>query len=189
MKKLNLNELPPKAFNVGDKVSYKKQQDCHDSNGDIRYYYGGDCQYGFVGIIKNYYKYIPKENCYKIEVTTKFGGSFLMLESEFEEYDFKKTPHDFLLSKLPKTWCVDKTQKNCDILLDIFKDTQYIKSLSKEIKKFLKEDYYKYIGIYERNFEINEFDYFDNQLITIEEILNILNKFENKSPNEVPIIN
>lgn len=76
-------------FNVGDKVTYKSSNDCHHKDRSTGYYYGGDNQGGFVGTITEVNYYNEEHNCYKIEVTSKDGWDFSMLEREFLEYDQK----------------------------------------------------------------------------------------------------
>jgi hypothetical protein len=73
-------EIPEKRFTVGQKVTYKPESSL---NG---YRYGGIDQGGFVGEIKNYLEFTSDHNCYKIIVTEKEGGTYSMLESEFEDY-------------------------------------------------------------------------------------------------------
>lgn len=75
-------------FKKGDKVTYKSIKDCVSPSGDKGLYYcDGDDQDGFVGEIRGYCSYNEKMDCYKIDVTTKEGGCYYMLESEFIEYD------------------------------------------------------------------------------------------------------
>lgn len=68
-------------FKEGDKITYKSRKDCGGS-----YNHGGDEHGGFVGTITRYNGYNPKHNCYSLSVTSK-SVTYLMLESEFEEYD------------------------------------------------------------------------------------------------------
>jgi hypothetical protein len=75
-------EMKPQRFKVGDRVTYKSRSECYGGG----YHYGGNNQYGYVGTIKEYVKYKPDNNCYKITVTCK-EGEYSMLESEFYEYD------------------------------------------------------------------------------------------------------
>jgi hypothetical protein len=75
-------EMKAKRFKVGDRVTYKSRSECYGGG----YHYGGNNQYGYVGTIKEYLKYKPDNNCYKITVTCK-EGEYSMLESEFYEYD------------------------------------------------------------------------------------------------------
>ena len=78
-----------KRFKSGDKVTYKSRRDCVGFNGGKGqyYYYDGIDQDGFVGEIRQYVYYIEDVGCWKIYVTTKGGGCYYMLESEFMEYD------------------------------------------------------------------------------------------------------
>jgi hypothetical protein len=75
-------EMKKQRFKVGDQVTYKSRSECYGGG----YHYGGNNQYGYVGTIKEYVKYKPDNNCYKITVTCK-EGEYSMLESEFYEYD------------------------------------------------------------------------------------------------------
>ena len=75
-------EMKAKRFKVGDPVTYKPRSECFGGG----YHYGGNDQYGYVGTIKEYVRYKPDNNCYKITVTCK-EGEYSMLESEFYEYD------------------------------------------------------------------------------------------------------
>jgi len=76
---------PPKRFNIGDKVMYKVQSELPRN----AYFFGGICQGGFVGEIRDYIEYISDENCWKISVTTNKGYCYSMLEKEFVQYDGK----------------------------------------------------------------------------------------------------
>jgi hypothetical protein len=83
-------------FNVGDKVTYKSSNDCHHKDRSTGYYYGGDNQGGFVGTITEVNYYNESHDCYKIEVTSRHGWDFSMLEREFLEYDQEVTlKHQF----------------------------------------------------------------------------------------------
>lgn len=73
------------VFKVGDKVTYKYKEHLPDG----QYCYGGNCQGGFVGIVREVHSFQSKRQCFSIEVSTKNGHSFTMLESEFVEYDTK----------------------------------------------------------------------------------------------------
>lgn len=73
--------MEEQRFKVGDELTYKSRKDCGGS-----YNYGGEDHGGFVGTVNRYYGYNDKHNCYSLSVTNK-GGSYEMLESEFEEYD------------------------------------------------------------------------------------------------------
>jgi hypothetical protein len=76
---------PPKRFNIGDKVMYKVHSELPGS----KYFFGGICQGGFVGEIRDYLEYYSDENCWKISVTTSKGYCYSMLEREFVQYDGK----------------------------------------------------------------------------------------------------
>jgi hypothetical protein len=73
--------MEERKFKVGDKITYKSRKACGD-----RYEFGGEDHGGFVGKIKSYGSYYEKFKCYEINVTAK-SDIYLMLESEFEEYD------------------------------------------------------------------------------------------------------
>jgi hypothetical protein len=75
-------EMKPQRFKVGDKVTYKSVDEFGGS-----YCHGGLNQGGYVGTIKSYASYYSTRNCYTITVSTKDGGEYAMLESEFYEYD------------------------------------------------------------------------------------------------------
>jgi hypothetical protein len=84
--------MKEKRFKKGDKVTYKNLKDCVGEYGyKGEYYYTGDDQGGFVGRIYFYYDYIEDKGCWRIRVTTKDGGQYNMLESEFLEYDKQPT--------------------------------------------------------------------------------------------------
>ena len=70
-------------FKVGDKVTYKSKKDLPSKC----YYYAGEDQAGFIGVVCGVYGFIDSADCYKIEVTTNGHGLYSMLESEFREYD------------------------------------------------------------------------------------------------------
>lgn len=76
---------PPKRFNIGDKVMYK----VHSALPRHAYFFGGTCQGGFVGEIRDYIEYISDQGCWKISVTTSKGYCYGMLEKEFVQYDGK----------------------------------------------------------------------------------------------------
>lgn len=75
-------EMKKQKFKIGERVTYKSTEDCGDG-----YCYGGINQDGYVGTIKSYGGYNSTRNCYIIIVSTKEGGEYSMLESEFYEYD------------------------------------------------------------------------------------------------------
>lgn len=79
--------MKKKRFKVGDKVTYKYNNHC--TNG--KYYYGGNNQCGYVGMIIRYLQYNEEKQCWKIEVTVKHGNhTYYMFECESEEYDMVK---------------------------------------------------------------------------------------------------
>lgn len=89
-------EMKPQRFKVGDKVTYKSKDDFGGS-----YCHGGSNQGGYVGTIKSYGSYYSTKNCYTITVSTKGGGEYAMLESEFYEY-YGSTPVKAKESKQPE---------------------------------------------------------------------------------------
>jgi hypothetical protein len=66
-----------KRFSVGDTVTYKTNRS---------YYYGGMAPTKLEQKIVGYGDYNTIKECYAITVTHD-GNGYLMLESEFEEYD------------------------------------------------------------------------------------------------------
>jgi hypothetical protein len=74
---------PAKRFKVGDKVTYKPKDRLPNS----KYHFGGEDQGFFVGTIRYYGSYRSDFGCYPIDVTSKEGFSYTMLESEFVEYE------------------------------------------------------------------------------------------------------
>jgi len=81
IKSATLSKPEPK-FYVGKPVTYKNFRDCEG-----KYYFSGEDKGGFVGTITSYDYFVEEKNCYKIYVTTPMGHTYMMLESEFEEYD------------------------------------------------------------------------------------------------------
>jgi len=75
-------EMKKQRFKVGDRVTYKSRDEF-----DGVYCHGGTDQGGYVGRIESYGPYNPTKQCYNITVSTKEGGSYNMIESEFYEYD------------------------------------------------------------------------------------------------------
>ena len=82
-------------FKVGDKVTYKKREDCVQSNGDKGYYYTGSDQGGFVGTVGAIYNFNTKMDCYNISVGIQGGGGYSMFECEFVEYDEQPVTNQF----------------------------------------------------------------------------------------------
>lgn len=76
-------EIKKQRFKVGDKVTYKSKDECGG-----RYSHGGTDQGGYVGRIESYGPYNPTKQCYNITVSTKEGGTYNMIESEFYESEF-----------------------------------------------------------------------------------------------------
>lgn len=87
------SSTPSKKWSVGDKITYKPKSLCKNRGSySSGYYYGGDDQDGFVGTIARYSEYISDIGCYKISVSVKCGGAYLMVERDFYEYDGSKPP-------------------------------------------------------------------------------------------------
>lgn len=72
-----------KRFNVGDKVTYKDWYVLPKG----AYEYGGKNQKGYVGEITKYLNFNSEKDCWTIRVTSILDHNFIMLETEFEEYD------------------------------------------------------------------------------------------------------
>ncbi len=74
--------MKEQRFKVGDTVTYIKRPDTQ-----FGYRYGGECQGGGKGIIKEYYHWMPEADCWSIKVTVPGTiHTYKMLESEFREY-------------------------------------------------------------------------------------------------------
>lgn len=71
------------VFKVGDLVTYKYSKDCPNN----KYYYGGECHGGWRGKVISIASWKSDKNCYDIIVTTKTESEYVMVESEFLEYD------------------------------------------------------------------------------------------------------
>jgi len=84
----------PKRWKVGDKVTYKSRKECGG-----KYKFGGGDQEGFIGKIKEYRIYNSSEKCWEINVTTK-SSTYIMLESEFKEWDNPKNDELSFLENL-----------------------------------------------------------------------------------------
>lgn len=76
-------EMKKQRFKVGDRVTYKSRDEF-----DGVYCHGGTDQGGYVGRIESYGPYNPTKQCYNITVSTKEGGTYNMIESEFYESEF-----------------------------------------------------------------------------------------------------
>lgn len=70
-------------FKTGDIVTYKRPENCFGG----RYRYGGVAPLDPIQKILSYLHYEPSRKCWKISVRHSDGGSYNMLEDEFEEYD------------------------------------------------------------------------------------------------------
>lgn len=75
--------MEERKFKVGDKLTYKFKKDLTHNY----YHFGGGCQGGFVGKIREYQGYIQEKKCWQIIVETRSGIDYSMIESEFLEYD------------------------------------------------------------------------------------------------------
>ena len=98
-----------KRFNVGDKVTYKNQDDCPKG----KYRYGGINQGGYVGTIQEYSEYQEEYSCWRIEVSSNGESalsSYSMLEDEFIEYDASPDPYNgFKVGDSVKTYKFEET--------------------------------------------------------------------------------
>jgi hypothetical protein len=83
-------------FKVGDKVTYKSNKNetkkIDDSQG---YYLGGKDQDGYVGTILGYVDFNSIKDCWEIDVTSTDSGSYVMLETDFLEYDEQPVINEF----------------------------------------------------------------------------------------------
>jgi hypothetical protein len=95
LNKIKRNSMKQKRFKVRDNVTYKARVNCTHQGGEIdTYYYGGTDQDGFVGKIVSYKGFNEEMGCWGLNVSTKDGHSYIMLESEFKEYDSIKESSD-----------------------------------------------------------------------------------------------
>lgn len=80
----SVDSQPKRRFKVGDKVTYKSMSECGG-----KYHFGGDEQQGIVGTVKSEGSFLnlKEKGCYTMQVTTKSGSTYTMLESEFKEYE------------------------------------------------------------------------------------------------------
>lgn len=78
--------MEPK-FKVGDRVTYLSRKAVEKKYNRSGYVYGGTCQEGFVGTIKQIMEYDTRKGAYRYSVTTKSHGCYHMSEKEFVEYD------------------------------------------------------------------------------------------------------
>jgi hypothetical protein len=69
-----------KRFSAGDTLTYKARP-------KKGYHHGGDCQAGRKGTLLYFVSYNKLHECWSIEVTVQTGGSYTMLEKDFEEYE------------------------------------------------------------------------------------------------------
>ena len=87
--------MKQKRFKVRDNVTYKARVNCTHQGGEIdTYYYGGTDQDGFVGKIISYTGFIEERDCWSLKVSNNYCDSYIMLESEFKEYDSIKESSD-----------------------------------------------------------------------------------------------
>jgi hypothetical protein len=83
--------MKEKRFKVRDNVTYKSRVNCTSQYGSLdSYYYGGTDHDGFVGKIVGYNGFNEERGCWCLNVSTKYDHSYIMLESEFKEYDYIK---------------------------------------------------------------------------------------------------
>jgi len=81
-----MKEQKERRFKVGDKVTYKKREDCVKRDGGNGYYHTGSDQGGYVGTVIKVGDFNAKMDCYNISVSIQGGVTYVMLESEFVEY-------------------------------------------------------------------------------------------------------
>ena len=87
--------MKKQRFKVRDNVTYKARVNCTNQSGDIdSYYYSGTDHDGFVGEIVGYNSFNEEMDCWTLNVSTKHDHSYVMLESEFKEYDSIKESSD-----------------------------------------------------------------------------------------------
>ena len=87
--------MKEQRFKFGDKVTYKSKYDSINKSGEVGYYLGGSDQGGYVGRILSYYEYNNAKKCWEIDVTSRDSGSYIMLESDFLEYDEQPVKNEF----------------------------------------------------------------------------------------------
>lgn len=77
--------MKEKKFKIGQSVTFKKKSECSSQyRSSNAYYFGGDDYGGKIGKVTNYKEFVNSRDCYKIEV---YPPGYVMLESEFEEYN------------------------------------------------------------------------------------------------------
>ena len=87
--------MKKQRFKVRDNVTYKARVNCTHHGGEKdTYYYGGTDQDGFVGKIISYNGFIEERDCWSLNASSNHGHSYIMLESEFKEYDSIKESND-----------------------------------------------------------------------------------------------
>jgi hypothetical protein len=90
--------MKEKRFRVGDTVTFKNDFECIYPDGRNTYYWGGDNYGGVRGVIVRYNDYTHDVDCYTIHVSFMFSENqsyvYMMLESEFLEYNQKEKQYD-----------------------------------------------------------------------------------------------
>ena len=87
--------MKEQKFKFGDKVTYKSKYDSITKSGDVGYYLGGKDQDGYVGTILGYMDFNSIKDCWEIDVTSTDFGSYVMLETDFLEYDEQPVINEF----------------------------------------------------------------------------------------------
>jgi len=88
-----MSESNPKRWEPGDNVTYKSRGVCRNLDGSLgSYFWGGDDHGGFVGTIHSYSEWVASRGCWKMEVSSRNGWTYTMIESEFEEWDSSPLP-------------------------------------------------------------------------------------------------
>jgi hypothetical protein len=78
--------MQDKKFSIGQKVTFKPRSLCKNRSGEKLYMYGGVDQGGVVGTVSEYGSYQSIHECWDVYVTFR-GNTYVMIESEFYEYD------------------------------------------------------------------------------------------------------
>jgi hypothetical protein len=115
-------QQPKPSFKVGDFVTFKSAKNCKNSQGRVKYWFGGNDQAGIYQSIREYLDYIPEAGCYKISVFINDNDrSYSMLESEFEEYDqikqYPMTPQDS--TSFPEHWYLPEVDASKQEVIDL----------------------------------------------------------------------
>ena len=98
MKNNYTSEIPAPKFIVGQQLTYKDINSL-PNNG---YFFSGASLGGSTGIVASIGYYLSVCKCYDILVSTKNGGYYKMIESEFLEYDKCKELNPFIIMLLKR---------------------------------------------------------------------------------------